>query len=25
LWMVLAAIGMALVMSDKREEPPAPD
>ena len=25
LWMVLAALGMALVMSDKREEPPAPD
>jgi hypothetical protein len=25
LWMVLAAIGMALVMSDKRGEPPAPD
>ena len=25
LWMVLAAVGMALVMSDKREEPPAPD
>jgi uncharacterized membrane protein YhaH (DUF805 family) len=25
LWMVLAAVGMALVMSDKRDEPPAPD
>jgi len=25
LWGVLAAVGMALVMSDKREEPPAPD
>ncbi len=25
LWMVLAAAGMALVMSDKRDEPPAPD
>ena len=25
LWMALAALGMALVMSDKREEPPAPD
>jgi hypothetical protein len=25
LWMVLAAVGMALLMSDKREEPPAPD
>jgi len=25
LWMMLAAVGMALVMSDKREEPPAPD
>lgn len=25
LWMVLAAVGMALVMSDKRGEPPAPD
>jgi uncharacterized membrane protein len=25
LWMVLAAIGMALVMSDKTDEPPAPD
>lgn len=25
LWMVLAAVGMALVMSDKSGEPPAPD
>ena len=25
LWMVLAAVGMALVMSDKTEEPPSPD
>jgi len=25
LWMVLAAVGMALVMSDKREDPPEPD
>lgn len=25
LWMALAAIGMALVMSDKSDEPPAPD
>jgi uncharacterized membrane protein YhaH (DUF805 family) len=25
LWMVLAAVGMALVMSDKTDEPPAPD
>jgi len=25
LWMVLAAVGMALVMSDKSDEPPAPD
>jgi hypothetical protein len=25
LWMVLAAIGMALVMSDKGGEPPSPD
>jgi hypothetical protein len=25
LWMVLAAAGMALLMSDKRDEPPAPD
>ncbi len=25
MWMVLAAVGMALVMSDKSGEPPAPD
>jgi Na+/melibiose symporter-like transporter len=25
LWMALAAVGMALVMSDKTDEPPAPD
>ncbi|MHB1215870.1 MAG: hypothetical protein ACYCY9_12895 [Thiobacillus sp.] len=25
LWMVLAALGMTLVMSDKRDEPPSPD
>ena len=25
LWMGLAALGMALVMSDKRDEPPASD
>lgn len=25
LWMVLAALGMALVMSDKSEEPPEAD
>jgi len=25
LWMVLAAVGMALVMSDKTGEPPEPD
>ena len=25
LWMVLAAVGMALIMSDKTDEPPAPD
>ena len=25
LWMVLAALGMGLVMSDKTDEPPAPD
>lgn len=25
LWMVLAAVGMVLVMSDKTEEPPSPD
>ena len=25
IWMVLAAGGMALVMSDKSDEPPAPD
>jgi len=25
LWMVLAAVGMALVISDKTGEPPAPD
>jgi uncharacterized membrane protein len=25
LWMVLAAVGMGLVMSDKSDEPPAPD
>jgi len=25
LWMVLAAVGMALVMSDKSGEPPSPD
>lgn len=25
LWMVLAAVGMTLLMSDKTDEPPAPD
>jgi hypothetical protein len=25
IWMVLAAVGMALVMSDRSDEPPAPD
>lgn len=25
LWMVLAAVGMSLVMSDRSGEPPAPD
>ena len=25
IWMVVAAVGMALVMSDKTDEPPAPD
>lgn len=25
LWMALAAAGMALLMSDKSDEPPAPD
>ena len=25
LWMVLAAIGVALLMSDKSDEPPASD
>ena len=25
LWMALAAVGMALVMSDKSDEPPASD
>lgn len=25
LWMALAGAGMALVMSDKSDEPPAPD
>ncbi len=25
LWMVLATVGMVLVMSDKSDEPPAPD
>ena len=25
LWMVLAAAGMGLIMSDKSDEPPAPD
>jgi len=25
LWMVLAAAGMGLVMSDKTDEPPTPD
>jgi len=25
LWMILAALGMGLVMSDKTDEPPAPD
>lgn len=25
LWMALAAVGMALVMSDKADEPPTPD
>jgi hypothetical protein len=25
LWMVLAAVGMTLLLSDKSDEPPAPD
>jgi len=25
LWMVMAALGMGLIMSDKSDEPPAPD
>lgn len=25
LWMVLAAVGVGLIMSDKSEDPPAPD
>jgi uncharacterized membrane protein YhaH (DUF805 family) len=25
LWMVLAVVGVALLMSDKTDEPPAPD
>lgn len=25
IWMVLAAVGMALVMSDRSDEPPEPD
>jgi hypothetical protein len=25
LWMVLAAVGMTLLMSDKSDEPPSPD
>jgi len=25
LWMALAAVGMGLIMSDKSDEPPAPD
>jgi Na+/melibiose symporter-like transporter len=25
LWMILAGVGMAFVMSDKTDEPPAPD
>lgn len=25
LWMVLAAVGVSLIMTDKSEEPPAPD
>ena len=25
MWMGVAAVGMALVMSDKTDEPPAPD
>ena len=25
LWMALAAVGMALLMSDKTDEPPSPD
>jgi Na+/melibiose symporter-like transporter len=25
IWMVLAAVGVALIMSDKTDEPPAPD
>tara|TARA_R110002049_G_scaffold137526_2_gene297563 strand:- start:305 stop:502 length:198 start_codon:yes stop_codon:yes gene_type:complete len=25
VWMVLAAVGMGLIMSDKSDEPPAPD
>jgi hypothetical protein len=25
LWMILAGVGMAFVMSDKTDEPPSPD
>jgi hypothetical protein len=25
LWMVMAALGMGLIMSDKSDDPPAPD
>ncbi len=25
LWMIVAAVGMALLMSDKSDDPPAPD
>ena len=25
LWMVVAAVGMAVLMSDKSDEPPSPD
>lgn len=25
IWMVLAALGVALIMSDKTDEPPAPE
>lgn len=25
LWMVLAAVGVTLIMTDKSDEPPAPD